>query len=256
MKNKIDTKLEITRVANACVLIKIGNDHILTDPFFHNPFYMGIDEEVALEVEQLPLLSAIIGCHSVPDHWQISSLSAYPHKDKVPIYVATKSMAKKARSAGFRTVEIVEWGEQRSISKDLNLETVEAQKVTGFTVNNYVLRGNEISIFFGSEARDLQPLRKYRNSNEKVDVVLLPVNAVHLFGFLKLVMGGDEAVEATKILGAKFLFVIHDAHQPRPLLVGIRSSGDDADTAAKTEPGIEVVRVPTGETWTPEFDDH
>ena len=249
MKTQILNKLEITRVANACVLMKIGSLSVLTDPFFYNPSYMGIDEQPAMKVKELPILSAIIGCHSVPDHWQIQTLASYPHKDKVPVFVATKSMAKKAKAIGFRSVEVLEWGNHRKISDSLNLETLKAHKSLGMKVNSYVLRDKEISVFFGSEARDLEPLREYRRNNPKVDVVLAPVNAVHLFGFFKLVMSGKDAVVATKILGAKILFVIHDSHRKRPFLIGIKSSGKDAIETAKLESEVEVIRLRAGKSW-------
>jgi hypothetical protein len=62
--------------------------------------------------------------------------------------------------------------------------------------------------------------------------VLAPINAVHLLRFLKLVMSGWDTVEAVRILGSSTLVAIHDAHRPIPLLVGVRSSGADTETAA------------------------
>ncbi|WP_424094978.1 MBL fold metallo-hydrolase [Moorena producens] len=242
-------KLVITRVCNACILMEIGSHKILTDPFFLNPAYMGIDESVAIKVKELPRLSAIIGGHSVPDHWQIDSLSSYPYKQDVPVYVATQSMALKAISTGFKNVEVLDWGSHRKISETLNLEVVKAHQLIGLKANNYVLRDEGISVFFGSEARDLEPLREYRVNNEAVDIVIAPVNAVHLFGFIKLVMSGSEAIEATRILGAKIFFEIHDAHRVRPFLISVKSSGDDAEIAAQLDSEIEVVRMPTGQKW-------
>lgn len=249
--NQKSNQLAINRICNACVLIEICGHTVLTDPFFWNPPYMGIDESVAIQPVDLPRLSAIIGGHSVPDHWQIETLSEYPYKDEVPVFVPMKSMAKKAREVGFEKVEVVDWGEHRRISEHLNLEIVKAHKGLGMTVNNYVLRGEGISVFFGSEARDFEPLREYRRNNKIVDVVMAPVNAVHLFGRLKLVMSGKEAVEATKILGSKIFFAIHDAHIERPLLISVKSSGDDADAAASTDSEVEVIRIPVGDWWIP-----
>ena len=253
MKTKTAPKFAITRIANACVLMEIGNHKILTDPFFWNPSFMGIDEPVAMKPEELPRLSAIIGGHSVIDHWQIQTLASYPHKEQVPVFVATRSMAKKAYSVGFREVEVLEWDEQRQISEHLTLETVKAHKGLGLKVNNYVLRTQGISVFFGSEARDLKPLQEYRLNNDIVDIVIAPVNAVHLFGFMKLVMSGKEAVEATKILGAKTLVIIHDSHRKRPLLISVKSSGNEAEALASLYSEVEVIRIPTGKKWEQDY---
>ena len=187
MDIKKGERFSITRIANACVLMEIGNHKILTDPFFWNPAFMGINEKIALQPEELPLLSAIIGCHSIIDHWQIHTLSSYQYKDQVPVFVATRSMAKKAYEAGFHNVEVLEWNDYRSISDGLFLEVIKAHKGFGLKANNYVLSTQGLRVFFGSEARDIKPLEKYRLSNHAVDIVIAPVNGVHLFGFQKLV---------------------------------------------------------------------
>ena len=246
--------IKITRIANACVLIEIGEHTILTDPFFLNWPMIGIKEPVAMTAKELPPLTAIIGCHAFIDHWQMKGLEAYPHdKDDVRVFVPMQSMGRSARKVGFQNVEILRWGEERSVAGTLSLEAVKAQKMLIWTVNNYVLRSGDATVFFGSEARDLPPLAEYKQKHGAVDVALLPTNAVHLFGLYKLVMSGSEAVKATKMLGAKDLIVIHDAHPRIPGFIHIRSSGDDADAAAAhldMDERIEVVRVPTGVAWT------
>jgi L-ascorbate metabolism protein UlaG (beta-lactamase superfamily) len=120
-------------------------------------------------------------------------------------------------------------------------------------VNNYVLDTPNLRIFFGSEACDLKPLREYREraNGRPIDVVFAPVNGLKLFGLLKLVMGGEEAVEATRILGAKTLVAIHDAHRRSLLfMVSPSSSGASAQAAAKAMADeVRVIRLATGERW-------
>ena len=245
--------LFITRVINACVLLEIGEDVVLTDPYFRNPGYHGIEEPVGMPVEALPKLSAIIGCLGVFDHWQIRSLDSYAYKQQTPIFCATNSMARKAKAAGFTQVEVVQWNEARQISERLSLEVLPAQHAAGMRVNNYLLDTPNLRIFFGSEACDLKPLREYREraNSRPIDVVFAPVNGLKLFGLLKLVMGGEEAVEATRILGAKTLVPIHDAHRRNLLfMVSPSSSGASAQAAAKVMGDeIHVVRLATGERW-------
>ncbi len=247
-------RIKITRIANACVLIEIGEHTILTDPFFLNWPMIGIKEEVAMTAKELPPLTAIIGCHDFIDHWQMKGLEAYPHdKNDVQLFVPMQSMARSARKVGFENVEILSWGEQRTVAGRLSVEAVKAQKMLIWTVNNYVLRCGDASVFFGSEARDLPPLAEYKQKHGAVDVALLPTNAVHLFGLYQLVMSGSQAVQATQTLGAKHLVVIHDAHPKIPGFIHIKSSSDDADAAAarlNIDERVEVVRVPTGVAWT------
>lgn len=245
------TPIKITRIANACVLIEMGEHTILTDPFFLNWPLIGIKEPVALTAQQLPPLTAIIGCHAFIDHWQMAGLEAYPHnKDNVRVFVSMKSMVRSAQKAGFQHVEVLRWGDQRTVADSLSIEAMKAQKMLIWRVNNYVLRCGDATVFFGSEARDLPPLADYYKKHGAVDVALLPTNAVHLFGLYKLVMSGREAVKASQLLGAKNLFVIHDAHPVIPGFIHIKSSGDDADAAAAQLDGcVHVVRVPPGVGW-------
>jgi L-ascorbate metabolism protein UlaG (beta-lactamase superfamily) len=244
------TAISITRICNASVLINIGGHTILTDPYFINVPFFGVKELAAIHPQDLPPLTAILGCHDVGDHWQMKGLADYPHnKDDVHVFVAMESQAQSARKIGFKNVEVLEWGEHRTIAGNLSIEAVKAQKMMKWTVNNYVLRCEDASILFGSEARDLSPLAEYGAKNRPVDVAVFPVNGVQMLGFYPLVMRGDEAVEGAKLIGAKKLFVIHDAHTHLPGLMSVKSSGDDADAAALNHDNLAVIRMPTGEIW-------
>ncbi|MEM6723147.1 MAG: MBL fold metallo-hydrolase [Bacteroidota bacterium] len=249
----MDHLIKIKRVANACVLIQIGDYHILTDPFFKNWPIIGIREPIGIEVEDLPPLTAIIGCHDFIDHWQMSSMKNYKHdKNKVQIFVARRSMVRKARKFGFRNSYVLKWGDKLNLTNDLLIEAVKAQKILGLlSVNNYVLSLGQTSVFFGSEARNIEPLEQYYANNGPVDIALLPTNSVHLFGLYKLVLNGAEAVKATQILRARALVVIHDAHPSIPGLIHVKSSGADAERMAAQlpEPKVDVVRISPGTQW-------
>lgn len=244
------SSLSITRVVNSCVLLQFGNDAVLTDPYFTKRWYMKWSEPIGMTVSQLPKLAAIIGGHSVFDHWQMSSLKSYEYKDETPVFVATRSMARKAKAAGFKHVEVLEWNDTRHISDQLSLEVVVAHQALGLRVNNYVLSTPDLTVFCGTEARDLEPIRQYASNRPDMDVVLVPVNGVHLFGRLKLVMNGKDAVATTRILGSKTLVPIHDSHTHIPFLADVTSSASEAaEEARAADDGIEVVRLKSGQEW-------
>ena len=62
-------------------------------------------------------------------------------------------------------------------------------------------------------------------------------------------MTGKEAVEATRILGAKILIPIHDSQNPVPLLFGVTSSGNEAAAEAQMTNEIKVVRLTSGQKY-------
>lgn len=244
------TPFTITRINNASILIHIGEHYILTDPYFIDVPFIGVTEMAAIKPQDLPPLTAIIGCHDVIDHWQMEGVADYPHdKNDVQLFVAMQSQADAAKAVGFTHVEVLAWGQKRTLGNNLVIESVEAQKMLKWTVNNYVIRYDETAILFGSEARDLLPLADYHEKNGAVDMAIFPVNGVYLMGCYQLVMRGEEAVKGTKLLGAKQLFVIHDAHKGVPLFLPIKSSGDMAEKAALDDDSIEVIRIPTGQLW-------
>ena len=115
----MNASFSVTRVINSCVLLQFGKDAVLTDPYFTKRWYMKWNEPIGMKVSQLPRLSAILGGHSVFDHWQIGSLESYEYKDVTPVFVATKSMARNARAVGFKHVEVLEWNASRRISDRL-----------------------------------------------------------------------------------------------------------------------------------------
>jgi L-ascorbate metabolism protein UlaG (beta-lactamase superfamily) len=241
--------LAITRVINACVLIELGEDAVLTDPYFAGRWYMRFDEPIGLSVAELPRLAAILGGHSVPDHWQPASLAAYPYKDETPVYVATSSMARKARRAGFSRVEVLDWGEERQLTERLGLEVAPAQRSGGLKVNNYALTCGDLRVFVGTEARDLEPLRRYRATAPAVDLAVLPINGARVLGH-KLVMDGNDALAATRILGARTLVPIHYTQVPVPLLLQAPFSADDLRRITSPECDVDVAWLDAGQRRT------
>lgn len=244
----MNTPIRMTRICNACVLIELGEHAILTDPYFINRRIFRVDEEVAMTPAELPRLSAIIGCHDVGDHWQMDGLDGYRYdKAAVPVFTAMPSQVKSAQRAGFTTAEVLPWGETRAIG-DLEIESVEAQVIKRWTINNYALRCGDARVFFGSEARDLPPIEAYGAAHDPFDVAVFPVNGVHIMG-TQLVMHGEEAAAGAEALQAQHLFVIHDAHLGFPLLMPVKSSGDAAEAAASDD--LNVVRHAPGVPWQP-----
>ncbi len=242
--------LRVTRVVNACVLLEFGPHAVLTDPYFQHHWFMRLREPIGLKPEQLPRLAAIIGGHGVFDHWQPRSLRAYRHKDDTPVFVATRSMARRALAAGFRQVEVLPWGATRNPSAHLTVEAAPAQTAAGMTVNSYVIAANGLRVFVGTEARDLAPLRSYRRQHPPVDVSLLPIDGSVLAGH-KLVMNAADALEGSRILGARFFIPFHYALKGVPLLLQTRSSLEDLLRLAATVTAPQVVVLEPGAAWSP-----
>lgn len=240
--------LSITRVVNACVLLRLGDDAVLTDPYFAERWFMRLREPIGLSPAALPRLAAIVGGHGVFDHWQPSSLAEYPHKAETPVLVATEGMRRTAAAVGFTNIDVVPWGAIRRLSPSLTLEVVPAQRAAGMRANNYVLAGSDVRVFIGTEARDLEPLRRYRAERPSVDVALLPIDGSAMMG-RRLVMTPADALAASRILGARVLVPIHYALRPVPLLLQTPGSCDELLRLARDAGDVKVVALAPGEPW-------
>lgn len=232
----------VTRVVNACALIEVDGVAVLTDPYFERRWFMRMREPIGLRVEQLPRLAAIIGGHGVFDHWQPASMGAYPYKRETPVFVATKSMARAASSAGFSFVELVDWGARRQLSAGVTIEVSGGEVIAGLRTNHYVISGSR-RVFVGTEARSLPPLR----SAAPVDVAILPIDGSSLLG-RPLVMNTAQALDGARVLGAKVLIPFHYALRPLwPLLTTPGTLG--ALLQAQRDASLELVCLCPGERW-------
>lgn len=105
-------------------------------------------------------------------------------------------------------------------------------------------------MFFGGEARDVEPLRAYATAHDPVDVALLPVNGLHVpITGPKIVMGSDDALEGARALGARAFVPIHDAYGRDPLWSFLRRKGSGESARERANGHPEVVCLPTGVAW-------
>lgn len=245
----MSTPLAVTRIVNACALIELGPDAILTDPYFRPHWFVPMREPIGLTVSGLPRLSAIVGGHGVFDHWQPTSLDAYAWKVSTPVLVATSAMARSARAAGFTDVSVPDWGDRVTLSPRLSIEVVPAQRVTGMRTHNYLLAGSQHRVFVGTEARDMAPLVRWAGSGQSADVALLPIDGSSLFAH-RLVMRAADAHHAAHVLGVRYLIPFHYAlRQIAPLFrtpTGLRHLLALASQART----VTVVPLATGTRWT------
>jgi L-ascorbate metabolism protein UlaG (beta-lactamase superfamily) len=206
----------VTRVINACVLLDIDGDFVLTDPCFRNPVGMRFREPFGLQVEDLPTLTAIVVGHRVPDHWQPRSLRDYRHRASTPVFVPTRHMARAARRAGFPG-EMLRWGERRTVGR-LAIDCMPGERVTGMRTNAYIIRSDAVTVLVATEARHVVP-------EVSVDVAVLPIDGAQLFG-RPLVMDATTAAATATRLNAT-LVPIHFSQQPRSPLLRCPSGPDD-----------------------------
>ena len=168
---------------------------------------------------------------------------AGPHKD-IPLYVSAPNMAKRSRKYGFTNVEVLQWGDERSLTDTVMLQVFEEHVGRGRRSNNYGVIGSQARLFFGGEALDLDAIRRCGEANKPFDVAIGPVNGTHLLG-KKLTVTAAEMLEAARLLGAPKLLPVHDEHKPFGPLLEVASSIRDLDTVDHSD--IEIIELGLGE---------
>jgi L-ascorbate metabolism protein UlaG (beta-lactamase superfamily) len=243
------TEVTITRVINPCALITIGANHFLTDPYFASRWFIPMNEPIGMTPAELPQLTAILGCHGAYDHWQMRSLDSYAHKSATPVLVATKGMRRSAIRAGFRNVQLLGWGEQHQIGRNITIDCVPGEMVFGSRTNCYVVNTPESTIFVGTEACSLNPIRNYaktRPANINIDIAVLPIDGLQ-FMRKQLVMNAATALEATRILGAHTLMPLHFSQRRIPGIIRCTSGIAELESLAGAQHSPYVCFAPTGQ---------
>ncbi|HEY6796602.1 MAG TPA: hypothetical protein VI248_18155 [Kineosporiaceae bacterium] len=64
-------------------------------------------------------------------------------------------------------------------------------------------------------------------------------------------MGPAKAVAGARVLGARVLLPVQDAHARDPLSWVFRRHGSAADAVAMAAAGLDVVCLPPGSRWVP-----
>lgn len=226
----------VTRVVNACVLLELDGEHVLTDPCFQQPVGIRFHEPFGRRVEDLPPLAAIVVGHRVPDHWQPRALHRYRHRHATPVFVPTRRMARAARRSGFARAEVLRWADCRT-SGHLRIDCLPGERITGMRTNAYVITCASASVLVATEARTVV-------SDRPVDVAVLPIDGTRLLG-RPLVMDATTAAATAEKLGAT-LVPIHHSQLPRPPILRCPSGTHELPPDVRVlEVGVRTVVHPS-----------
>ena len=233
--------LSVTRVINPCALIAVDDACLLTDPFFASLRRLPMNEPIGLGVHQLPPLAAVLGGHGAFDHWQLAPLRGVV-PPAVPVLVAHRRMRDRAARVGFTDVRETRDGERVPITPTVSVTTVAGDRVLRRPTNHYLITGDSGSVYVGTEAGSLEPMRRI-GGTRSIDVAVLPIDGLTFAG-KQLVMDASTAIEASIILGASVLVPFHHSQRSVRPLIRCRSGLDELVALAAGR--IEVRHAATG----------
>jgi L-ascorbate metabolism protein UlaG (beta-lactamase superfamily) len=189
--------LAVTRITHSCHLIEIGGMAVLTDPWFSERAFYHPGEPVAMRVDQLPRLDAVLISHHHYDHCDLRELSAY--RDRTVPMVVAASVAPRASAAGFTDVRPLDpWATTRV--RDLTITAAPAKH--GVYEITFVICGGGRSVYFAGDTMLIPELKTLPERFPRFDLSLLPTNGLQIRPQFnrQVVMNAEQAAELTSIL--------------------------------------------------------
>lgn len=243
--------VEITRIAHSCLLIALGDNVFLTDPWFTDrpPIYQA-GEPRALEAADLPKLDAVLVSHAHGDHCDLSSLAGAGRRDAMVIGDPTVSSA--AAAAGMASFHSPRWWESIAVG-ETRITAVPGRH--GVPETTFVLSRAGTHVFFAGDSMYIPELDRISGRIGRISIALLPTNGLRIRPLLdrKVVMDADDAARLTAVLDPDVVVPHHYAFTSGPLADRLLTRKDrDPENfrraAAKLAPRTDVRILPTGET--------
>ena len=236
----------VTRIAHASVLLDFGNAKVLTDPWFSEKMHFHHGEPLAMSMEQLPKLTAIVASHAHYDHFDIETLKRYPDK-AVPFFVGP-DMADAARAAGFTNVRELRPWEAVSVGPLTITAAPAAHKVPEIT---FVIQANSSTVYFGGDSKLIPELRELPKRFPSIQLALLSVNGHGVLGE-QVVMNAEEPAELAGLLGAEVAVPMHYRFKGSWFTDSFILSYDGTPgrflaAVRKTAPGTKALALESGE---------
>lgn len=244
------TTLAVTRIAHSCLLIEIGRDTFLTDPWFTDrpPVYRA-GEPRSHRASELPDLHGVLVSHAHRDHCDLAPLVEAGRRD-VPV-VGDPTVAVGARAAGVTTFRAPAPWQSITLGETTVTAVPARHKVPETT---FLLRQADVCVYFGGDTLYIPELDQIPRRFGPVTLALLPTNGLRIRPLLnrKVVMDADDAARLTAALDPDVAVPHHYAFTSGPwgdrlLTRKDRDPENYRRAAARLAPRTEVRVLATGQ---------
>jgi L-ascorbate metabolism protein UlaG (beta-lactamase superfamily) len=241
-----DAPLSVTRIVHGSYLLDFAGTRLLVDPWYYPRGVFNQREPLGLTFRTLPTIDGILITHGHGDHLDPRALEVLA-RTPVPVVVA-EGLASTVAATGHPDVRALEWGGTTEVG-GVEIHAVPADHTT--VENGYVCRRGEVTVYAAGDTRYFDGLRDIARRFPRVDVALLPIGGLRVFGF-RTEMDPEEAARATALLQPLRVIPTHYGLTAPPPLYWTRR---DPVAAFRRElartggaPGQLVVLLP-GESW-------
>ncbi|THV30030.1 MBL fold metallo-hydrolase [Glycomyces paridis] len=242
-------EVSVTRIAHSCMLISLGEDVFLTDPWFadHSPVYRA-GEPRSHTAADLPALTGVLVSHAHRDHSDLDALASAGRRN-VPV-VGDPSVADRAKTAGLESFHGPRWWASTTLGSTRITAVPARHKVPETT---FVLSREDTTVYFAGDSLYIPELDEIPRRFGHLTLALLPTNGLRIRPLFnrKVVMDAEDAARLTAVLDPDVVVPHHYAFSSGP--VGDRLlTNKDRDpenyrrAAARLAPRTEVRILPTG----------
>lgn len=241
--------LAVTRLAHSCHLLEIGGATVLTDPWFSEKAGYHPGEPLAMGVNALPALDAVVISHHHYDHCDLDQLRHYRDLS-VPLIVA-EPVAERAVKAGFTDVRVLRPWQSTSVG-DLTVTGAPAKHAV-YEVT-FVLQSGGATVYFAGDTLLIPELNELPDRFPQIDLALVPTNGLRIRPQLnrQVVMDAEEAAALVGRLRARVAVPHHYAFTSGPVGDRLLTKSDTdpqhfARAARDKAPGTTVHVIATGQ---------
>jgi N-acyl-phosphatidylethanolamine-hydrolysing phospholipase D len=214
----------ITWLGHAACLVQADGLNILTDPVFGervSPVKFAGPKRLcglALPVEELPRIDAIVLSHNHYDHAEADTLRFLAGRENPPVFLPLR-VASLGRALGFRSVYELDWWQQIEMGK-LCITCLPAKHFSGRSAtdrNETLWASFMISfmssakhVYFAGDTAYSQHFSDIATEFPSIDATLMPIGAYLPRWFMREVhVSPDEAIQAFADLNAGKMLGIH-----------------------------------------------
>ena len=258
-QGSVSSRLTITRITHACVLIQWGDEALLTDPWFSEKPLYHHGESLPLGVADLPDVTTVLSSMDHYDHFDVNAFNAYRNLSVPFVTIKGSHQAKAARQAGFRDVrDVAAWSSITIGSATLHAIAANAFAANAFRYEQcYVIEIAARTILFCAHYLKAEPLARVKAQFPKIDIALLGINGLRIKPLLGRQMSMDpaDAAHVCAELKIPICVPIHYAFtggwfSTTFLLSHKGTPGQFAEAARRLSPSTNIVILSPGQPLT------
>lgn len=243
--------LAVTRIVHSCHLIEIDGLTFLTDPWFSEKPMYHPGEPLAMTVEELPSIDAVLISHNHYDHCDFEAFSAY-RDHSVPI-VSLDTVKETAIDHGFTNFrEMGSW--DTTTFGSVTITSVPAKH--GVKEITFMISGKSGSVYFAGDTLVTRDQLSVAEKFPSIDIALVPTNGLRIRPMFnkKVVMSARDAAKFVGHLKPKIAIPQHYAFTGGSIADKLITKGDRnpqhfVTEAAKYAPSVKTYILETGERF-------